>query len=205
MRASIRLTLSVAIAAVLHTADRVQAQSHRAFTPPATEADEVALALAALPETLRGNASVYVLGKSGYRRVREGTSGLSCLVERSRPDTMEPICWDREGTESILPLVLAKAEWRAAGASDDEVKRRTDAGFASGKFRAPRRGGVSYMLSTENYVFAGDRVIKYHPHVMIYAPYVTNADIGATGKDPFAPWVLNEGTPHAYIIVVPRR
>jgi hypothetical protein len=39
---------------------------------------------------------------------------------------------------------------------------------------------------------------------MIYAPYLTNKDIGATGKDPNAPWVLNEGSPHAYIIVVTR-
>ncbi len=39
---------------------------------------------------------------------------------------------------------------------------------------------------------------------MFYAPYMTNADIGATGKDPNAPWILNEGSPHAYIIVVTR-
>jgi hypothetical protein len=60
------------------------------------------------------------------------------------------------------------------------------------------------MLSAENYVFNGQRVVKYHPHVMFYAPYLTNADIGANGKDPNAPWILNEGSPHAYMIVVTR-
>ena len=50
-------------------------------------------------------------------------------------------------------------------------------------------------------MFNGQRVIKYHPHVMSYAPYLTNADIGSNGKDPYAPWILNEGSPHAYIVV----
>jgi hypothetical protein len=60
------------------------------------------------------------------------------------------------------------------------------------------------MISTENWVHNGQRVIRYRPHVMVYAPYATNADIGATGEDPHAPWVLNEGSPHACIIVVTR-
>jgi hypothetical protein len=170
------------------------------FTRPATEAGEIALALSALPAGMRASAGVYVLGAKGYRQVRAGSSGVQCLVGRDRPDTQEPICWDREGSETILPVTLAKAEWRAAGLAESEITRRVLDGFATGRFRAPRRGGVSYMLSEHNWVFNGQRVIHYRPHLMFYAPYVTNADIGATGTDPEAPWVLNEGTPHAYII-----
>ena len=181
-----------------------QATSPAPFKRPANETEEIALALAALPAPLRADAGVYVLGPTGYRLARPGTSGVHCLVSRDRPDSQEPICWDREGSETILPLALAKAEWRAGGATEQEIDRREHEGFATGRFRAPRRAGVSYMLSTENWVFNGQRVIKYHPHVMVYAPYVTNADIAATGKDPHAPWVLNEGSPHAYIIVVTR-
>jgi hypothetical protein len=58
------------------------------------------------------------------------------------------------------------------------------------------------MLSAENHVFNGQKVINYAPHVMVYAPYATNKDIGAGGNNPFMPWVLNEGSPHAYIIVM---
>jgi len=57
------------------------------------------------------------------------------------------------------------------------------------------------MISTGNFVFNGQRVVKYHPHVMVYAPYV---DIGTTPGDPNAPWVLHEGSPHDDIIVVTR-
>jgi len=181
-----------------------QSSTPSAVTRPSTEAAEIALALSALPEPMRAAAAVHVLGPKGYRKVREGSSGINCLVERSRPEAQEPICWDREGSETILPVVYARAEWRVAGMKEDETERRINEGFTTGRFRAPRRGGVAYMLSTENYVFNGQRVIRYHPHVMCYAPYVTNADIGATGKDPNAPWVLNEGSPHAYIIIVTR-
>ena len=197
-----RAVAGFVLAAVL-TAAAVLAQV-TAPKRPSTPAEEVALALSALPEPMRAAATVYTLGPKGYVRAREGTSGVHCLVERSRPDTQEPICWDREGSDTILPVALVKAEWRAAGVSDADIERRVGEGFAQGRFRAPRRSGVAYMLSAENYVFNGQRVVKYHPHVMIYAPYVKNADIGTTPGDPNAPWVLNEGSPHAYIIVVTR-
>lgn len=173
------------------------------FTRPATEAEEVALALSAAPESLRAGAGVYVLAQPGYKKVRDTSNGLTCLVERTRPDTLEPICWDPEGTATIMPKALAEAEWRAAGLDAADVERKVNEGFASGRFRAPARAGVAYMMSAHNYVFNGERVIHYQPHVMIYAPYVTNKMIGADMKDPNQPWVLNEGSPHAYIIVIP--
>ena len=180
------------------------AQDPAPFKRPANDAEEITMALSALPAGMRDAAGVYVLGKSGYVKARESRSGVHCLLSRSRPDTQEPICWDREGSETILPLALARAEWRAAGATDAEIEKREHEGFATGRFRAPRKGGVSYMISSENWVHNGQKVVKYFPHIMFYAPYATNADIGSDGKDPFAPWVLNPGTPHAYIIVVTR-
>jgi hypothetical protein len=179
------------------------AAQERAFTRPATETEEIALALSAAPASLRAGAGVHVMTATGYRKVRDTQNGLTCLVEQSRPDTQEPICWDPEGTATIMPAVLAAAEWRCAGADAATVERRVNEGFASGRFRPPSRAGVAYMMSAENYVFNGQSVIHYHPHVMVYAPYVTNAMIGADMKDPYQPWVLNEGSPHAYIIVVP--
>jgi hypothetical protein len=169
---------------------------------PATEAEEVALAVSAAPESLRAGAAVYVLGKDGYRKVRSTTNGLTCLVSHDRPDTTEPICWDPEGTETIMPVALDRAKWRAQGVSEAEIERRIADGFAKGAYRAPRRAGIAYMLSAHNYVFNGERVIHFSPHVMSYAPYLRNADIGSDGTDPNAPWILEEGSPHAYIIVV---
>ncbi len=44
-------------------------------------------------------------------------------------------------------------------------------------------------------------MIPYRPHVMMYTPYLTNADLGGdmTGNSPV--FVINEGEPGAYLIV----
>lgn len=168
------------------------------------KAQEASLAASAAPASLRDGVGLYLLGPEGYEEQRPSRNGLTCLVERGPEGTVEPICWDAEGTESILPVVREKAALRAKGLSEGDIDSAIADGFRTGRFRAPRRGGVAYMLSTENVVWNGERLVKYHPHVMVYAPYVTNADIGADGTDPWMPWVLNEGTPQAYIITVVR-
>lgn len=168
---------------------------------PMSKAEEMALAEGAGPPALAAEATLWVLGERGYEVAREGSNGASCLVSRDRVDTLEPICFDAEGTRAILPVYLERARLRAAGL-DDEIEGRIRAGFESGRFSAPSKPGIAYMLSEHNRVFNGREVISYPPHIMVYAPYATNADIGADMSDPFLPWVLNEGDPHAYIIVV---
>jgi hypothetical protein len=47
----------------------------------------------------------------------------------------------------------------------------------------------------------------FPPHVMFYAPYVKNSDIGARPEhlgSQSQPFILNEGKPYALIIVVPK-
>lgn len=182
-----------------------QSPAAPAMPMPKTEAEEVTLALSAAPEPLRAGAGVFVLGPDGYRRARATTNGLTCLVDHDRSDTFEPICWDDEGAATIMPVAMDRAKWRAEGVSADEIDRRVHQRFADGTYRAPRRSGVAYMLSAHNFVFNGERVIHFSPHVMMYAPYLTNRDIGSTGNDPAMPWILNEGSPHAYIIIVTNR
>jgi hypothetical protein len=168
---------------------------------PSGATAEIEAALAAAPQALRADASVWVTGPQGYSQAVGGTNGVTCLVGREDGGGWAPICWDREGTETILPVVLEEERLRQAGKSAAEVQQAIDAGFRSGRFRAPRRAGVSWMLSAHNYVDAGGRIINYHPHVMIYAPYLTNAEVHGDPRNPALPWVLFEGTPHAYLIV----
>ena len=71
-----------------------------------------------------------------------------------------------------------------------------------GRFTAPRKPGLVYMLSPHNYVFDPERrqIIHFPGHLMFYAPYATARDVG-TG--PGAPYIVAPGTPHALLIVVP--
>ena len=126
----------------------------------------------------------------------------ACLVSRDRVDTLEPLCFDAEGTRVILPVYLERGRLRLAGMSEEDIDALIRAGFESGDFGPPSKTGIAYMLSPHNKVFNGSEVISYPPHIMVYAPHLTNADIGADLSDPFMPWVLEEGSPHAYIIVI---
>ncbi len=167
-----------------------------------TRAEEIALAEGAGPPALAAGATIYVFGNHGYEVARQGSNEASCLVSRSRPDTLEPLCFDAEGTRSMLPAYLERGRMRAAGASEDDIEKRMQAGFESGEFGPPEKTGIAYMLSPHNSVFNGSEVISYPPHIMVYAPYLTNRDIGADMSDPYMPWVLGEDSAHGYIIII---
>jgi len=169
---------------------------------------EVALALSACPPPVAAKAAVYVLDRAGYIKVRDGENGFTAIVQHAVPASQDPQCMDAEGTRTFLPRYLKVAEWRAQGKSADEIKRLVADAFAKGIFQPPTKPGIDYMLSTENFTpNAKGEVVHFPPHVMFYAPYLTNADLGLGGPlgpdgNPEGPaFVAGEGTPQALIIV----
>lgn len=169
---------------------------------------EIALALSACPPSVASKAAVYVLDRAGYVKVRDGQNGFTAIVQHALPSSQDPQCMDAEGTRDFLPRYLKVAEWRAQGKNAGEIKLLVADAFAKGIFQAPTKPGIDYMLSTENLTpNAKGEVVHFPPHVMFYAPYLTNAELGlggALGPDgnPDGPaFVAAEGTPYALIIV----
>jgi hypothetical protein len=168
---------------------------------------EINLALGAAPEDLRAGAAVYVLEKGGFVKVRESTKGFSCIVNRDHPLNMKPTCYDTEGTATILPKVLRVGELLMQGKPMAEINAEIREGFRTGKFISPGRAGVAYMLSGDarNYYPRTGKVDSFPPHLMFYAPNLTNGDIGTTpealAKNPWLPFVADQG-PHGYLVVV---
>src|SRR5215471_3830162 len=171
-------------------------------TPLMDREKEVALALSACPGPVASKAAVYVLGPTGYIKIRDSQNGFTAIVQHALPTSQEPQCLDAEGTRTHLPRILKIAELRAQGKSREEIKRYVAEAFAKGIFQPPARPGIDYMLSTENLV-PNDKGIAtpFPPHVMFYAPYLTNANIGSDGSHNGPVFVVGEGTPHALIIV----
>lgn len=164
---------------------------------------EVALALSACPAAIAEKAGVYVLEAAGYVRVRDSQNGFIAIVQHSVPGAQEPQCMDAEGARTLLPRMLKIAELRAQGKSPDEIKRLVADAFAKGTFQPPHHVGIDYMLSKENVVPDDKGVIgPFPPHVMLYAPFMTNAEIGSEGQAGGGPaFVAAQGTPYALIIV----
>jgi hypothetical protein len=151
---------------------------------------EMQFALSALPPALRENATVQVLDPDkGYRVAREGTSGVTCIVERTaweladfRDDIYIPLCYDAAGTKTYLKAIMDAATLRARGIGPDALKTEMEKRFREGTYLAPEKAGVSYMVAPVMRT-VGPPDLKVHtmamPHLMFYAPGITNEDLGA--------------------------
>jgi len=165
---------------------------------------QIELALSAAPPAVAANAAVYVLARNGYEKVRDGSNGFSCMVERELVTTMEPQCFDAEGSRTTLLARLHVEELRAQGKSEAEIARAIRDGYRAGRFRAPTKPGIVYMLSDENWVFdpSSQKIIHFPGHLMFYAPFMTAQDLGYE-TEATLPYLVHPGAPDALMIVVP--
>jgi hypothetical protein len=160
---------------------------------------EVELALSAAPPHLRADATVLLLGERGYMEARKGSNGFTCLVGRSQPKAVAPMCYDVEGTRTVIPLIVDEAAMRARGESEEAIQRAAEEGFRAGKYKAPERPGISYMLSPVQELAGPDGVVRsFVPHLMFYAPNLTDQDVGGRRAGPL---FINSPAPHGMIIV----
>jgi len=90
------------------------------FTLPREE--RIKLAESAAPPEIAGHATVYLLERTGYVKIREGTNGFSCLVDRQTLLNLEPTCFDAEGSATTLASRLYVEEQRAKGKSEEQIQ-----------------------------------------------------------------------------------
>ncbi|MEN8145524.1 MAG: hypothetical protein ABFS14_11300 [Gemmatimonadota bacterium] len=168
---------------------------------------ESAIALAAAPPHLRAEATVYVLGETGFETVHEGSNGFACIVNRDHPRVLKPTCFDAEGARTIVPKILFFGQQLMAGKSVPAIRSEIASGFEDGTFVRPGKAGVAYMLSNFNrpYNRQADRLGWFPPHYMFYAPDLTTADLGTTREARAAnselPFVAYQG-PHGFVVMM---
>jgi hypothetical protein len=189
----------------LTPASQQQPDSQVRFDASTSRERQLELAASAAPAEVSSRATMYVLGSKGYEKAREGSNGFSCLVSRQYANTQEPECYDAEGSRTILLAHLRTEELRAQGKSEQAIEAEIDAGYKSGKFLAPSKPGIVYMMSGENWVFDPDakKIIHFPGHLMFYAPYMTAKDLGYE-KDASLPYLVHPGHADTLMIVVPQ-
>ncbi|HEX5862747.1 MAG TPA: hypothetical protein VF014_00485 [Casimicrobiaceae bacterium] len=141
---------------------------------------EIELALSAAPKHLRDDATVWVLDTSGYAIARKGGNAFACVVSRRAGDLF-PVCWDAEGTRSLLRLDVDDAQLRLSGKSGAQIETIVTERFKSGQYHEPSRAGLAYMLSPMRYRIdehGGVTRTPSPPHLMFYGPNLTDTDIG---------------------------
>lgn len=165
--------------------------------------ERIQLAESAAPAEISGKATVYLLERTGYLKVREGTNGFSCIVDRQTPYNLEPTCFDREGSATTLPTRLFVEEQRAKSRTEEQIKTDLEAGYKSGRFKAPAKPGIVYMMSDHGVLLVSGKLVPIPPHLMFYASYAMDEDIGSPPAAANMPHLIRAGQPDAYIIVIP--
>ncbi len=180
---------------------------------------EIQLALSALPPHLRDSATVYVLNPDkGFEVARKGTNEFHAFVARTgddtfrgswpfteyRDDILYPVSFDKAGVKAQMRVFFDTAEMQAKGTPPGELKKIIQNRYKTKYYKSPERAGLSYMLSPvlRSYINPeeNDSVATLNiPHVMHYAPHVSNNDIGGGKPGGMDPFVIFHG-PHGYTI-----
>jgi len=165
---------------------------------------ETQFALSALPPAMREQATVYLLDpKKGYRLSRQGTSGVTCLVERTaweqadfRSDIYVPLCYDAEGSKTFLQVIMDAATLRIQGMGAIALKAEIENRYKNKTYKIPKQAGLSYMVAPvmRTWMLPDWNVHTMPmPHLMFYAANLTNEDIGAAPNSFSYPFVFKEG------------
>ncbi len=168
---------------------------------------ETRLAESGAPPAVGTAAAVYLLTADGYRLSREGTNGFSCMVRRlGSPKDVLPICFDAETSRSVMPVYQEMVRMLMGGMSLPDILPVVWQRYEDGSYTPPAPGSVAYMMSAEQkfYNAQADSAVSYYPHVMVYRPHLTMADI-AGSRDAIdgvpVPFVAFPGTPGSYMMI----
>src|SRR6266852_1041336 len=166
---------------------------------------ETQFALSALPRAMRDKATVYLLDPTkGYQLSQQGTSGVTCLVERTaweqadfRNDIYVPLCYDAEGSKSFLKVIMDAAKLRIQGMSPVALKAEIENRYKNKTYKVPEKAGLSYMVAPimRTWMLPDWEVHTMPmPHLMFYALDITNEDIGAVpNSSVLYPFIFKEG------------
>ena len=213
------IILAAAVFSVMASAEDKQTRHVVSKIEPLPRDLEIQLALSALPPHLRDHATVYVLNPDkGFEIARTGANGFHAFVARTgddafrgswplteyRDDILYPISFDKAGAKAQMRVFFDAAQMQASGTPPGELKKIIQDRYKTGYYKAPERAGISYMLSPVLRTYfnpeESDSVVTMnYPHVMYYAPNVSDEDIGGGKRGGMYPFVIMPG-PHGYFI-----
>jgi hypothetical protein len=205
------MRLSISAACLLASALSASAQTSTSGYPvkpvPLADSVEIALALTAAPDELSKAAAVYAVKDGTVLTLRPGTNGSSCMVARDfHAGSLYPICFNPEGTRTVLKRELMQVQMRSLGVPEDSIDKAVAAAYTRGELEVPNAMALAYMMSPKQVLFStaakdGRRVGAWHPHLMFYVPGATPAQFGLAGNSSGPISVSASGTPQAELIV----
>jgi hypothetical protein len=110
-----------------------------------------------------------------------------------------PICFDPIATRTVLPYYELRTRLGMQGKDPDSIARGVETAYALGQL--PKREGVSYAYIWSANQDLGPGIGAWRPHMMVFAPYYTNSELG-DNKIGSLPFVSDDaGTPFTVCVV----
>lgn len=213
-------SFAVVLGLVFCTAASAQSnQARPSEVEPLPRELEMELASSSLPPHLREGATIYVLDlRKGFAVARQGTNGFHALVARTGddafrgswplteypPDVLYPISFDAAGAKAHMQVLFDAAQAQAKGMPAAELKKLMQERFKTGYYKPPARAGLSYMLAPIMRTYDDPETSPQistasHPHVMYFAPNISDKDIGSGKLGGVYPHLIMPG-PHGLIV-----
>lgn len=165
----------------------------------------IKIAVMAAPEEKRADATVYGYAANGdFVTLREGSNDFICLAPDMRQDgsTLQAFAYPK----SLDPFMARGRELTIAGkrAERDSIR---EAEIRSGKLDMPQAPSTLYAYSGEraNLNPQTGEIRDAKRRYVVYIPYAKAADLGLSNKPaaPGMPWLMDEGTYKAHIMITP--
>jgi hypothetical protein len=181
-----------------------------------TQDAELALARTAAPANITGRATIKLLTESGYKVAHEGDNGFVCIVMRGwsaptytpaqfrelvyDPKVRAPICFNPVAARTVLPYQELRAKLAMEGKTPEQIAAGIQRAYVKGELPKMEAVGFAYMWSADQYLAPG--IGAWHPHIMVYTPYYTNAMLGGNEFAGALPFVSDDaGTPFAVTVI----
>jgi hypothetical protein len=189
------------LASIVVAVAGVTAGAAAAVAPPAAE--QIAAASQAAPPDRREGAAVLGYDAAGKLvTLRAGTNDLICLYDDPAEDRWSVACYHKD----LEPYMARGRELSAQGL---DPKTRATTRFKEieeGKLALPKEPRTLYVLHGSGFDAAAGAVKDPYLRWVVYVPYATPESTGLSTKPADnAPWLMDEGTPGAHIMITPPR
>jgi hypothetical protein len=214
-------TTTLVLLSLLATLDSVSVHAQGSQYPALSEYlmprdAEMALARSAAPVDISDRATIKVLTKSGFEVAREGDNGVVCMVMRGfsaptytpaqfrnlvyDPTVRAPICFTAPAARSVMPYYELRTRLAIEGKGPDQIAESVQAAYVKGEL--PRRDEVTFAYMWAAHQHLGPGIGAWRPHLMLFAPYYTNAMVGGNEFGGPLPQVSDDaGTPFTVVVI----
>jgi hypothetical protein len=187
------------LAPIVFAANTLAAQQPAPTSPAiAPAAEQIAAAVTALPEDMRGGAAVLGYATAGKLvTLREGKNDMICLAPVPEAKTFHSACYHK----SMDPFMARGRMLREQGVTGAQVDTVRFAEVKAGKIKMPDHPAMLYQIFGGTFDPATAKVTGGSSLYVTYIPFATPESTGISARPTDkGPWIMFPGTPKAHIM-----